>query len=109
MEPFHLHVENRIRVQQNALLLSCIGGKVLFVPPLDARKAAQHLPVIGVSVQPSKGLGLHEIRLAPREIAHQSVKSGVNFRQPAPVVHAVGDVGELLRFHGAGVLKHVFF
>ena len=48
-----------------------------------------------------------QVILSAGQIADQFVQTGVDLRQPAAVVDAVGHVLELIRLHAVSILKHI--
>ena len=107
VEALYLDVENGVGIQHHAVLPGHIGGEAALVLPLDGLQSVQDGLVILVLLQVPDGIGMEEVVIPAGTLPNQSVQLGVDLGQPAAVVHAVGDVLELLRTHGVGVMEHI--
>ena len=106
VQALDLDVEDGVGVQGDPLLALGPAGKGLLVVPLDLLQPGEHRRVIGEAVQVRQVPGVGEIPVADA-VPDQAVQAGVDLADPAAVVHAVGDVSELVRLHAAGVPEHV--
>ena len=107
VQTLDLHIEDRIGIEHDALRLFDISGKVDLVGALDLAETVEHGGVVRVGFEPFERLGVQQVLVSARERAHQLVEPRIDLREPAAVVDAVRHVLELLRLHGALVLKDI--
>lgn len=96
MQPLHLHVKEGVGVEDDAALPGHPGGEGLLIVRLDLPQAGEHARVVPVLLQLLEGVGLEQVFVLAAAVADQGVQLRVALAEPAAVVNAVGDVGELV-------------
>ena len=98
MQALNLHIEDRIRVNVDAVVLRNIGGKAYLILALDGLQIFQNIRIVAVLEQ-----RLECIRILQEAVADQLFEIRrqlrVRLAQPAPVGDAIGHVHEALRIH----------
>ena len=93
MQTLDLHVEDRIRVDVDAVVLRDIGGKAHLVLALDRLQIFQNIRIIAVRKQ-----RFERVRILQEAVADERLQIAgqrrVRLAQPAAVCNAVGDVQE---------------
>ena len=107
VETFDLHVENRIRVQNNAGVLFHMLSKRFFVVAFDALERFQNTRVVFVFAQLQKLVGVID-KAAADEFFEELRKLGVRLAQPAAVRNPVGDVFKLVGREHIEIVEHGF-
>ena len=93
MQALNLHIEDRIRVNVDAVVLRNIGGKAYLILALDGLQIFQNIRIVAVLEQ-----RLECIRILQEAVADEGLQIAgqrrVRLAQPAAVRNAVGDVQE---------------
>ena len=106
VQSLDLHVEDGVRVDDDAVRLLDVGCETHLVGALDVGKRPQH---VGVAHIAHEILELVRVRepAVPDELGDERRELRVRLRHPAAVSDAVGDVGELLGVHRVVVAEDV--
>ncbi len=106
VETLHLDVEDRVRVDFNAVVLENVLGQALLVPVLDLHELLLRLLVVGVGLQLLE-LGKMRDPAVADPLRDPLRELGIAVQEEAPLRNAVRLVVELLRHHLVEVLQHV--
>ncbi len=107
VQALDLNIHDAVGIEDEAVVVALDkAGEALLVLLLDGVYLLAHGGVVRVGGELRQLLGLREVVLAD-ELAEQAVQTGVDLREPAAVVDAVGDVGEAVGAQGVDVVEEV--
>ena len=103
VQALDLHVEHEVRVKFHAVVLAHEPGKLLLFQPLDGHELVRHVLDVRRQRLERGEVGLETRADAPGD---EPGKFRVAQKQPAPLRHAVGDVGEAVGIEFVEAAEH---